>query len=321
MKWIDKFENKKQTHYFSAARYDIDDEFYTSYNEIQKELKDYKKYFQNKIVICPCNDAEWSNFYKYFHLNFNELGLKKLITTSFNIKDQSQKSIKTEITKKGITRQELKGNGDFRSDEVIELIKEADIVVTNPPFSLFRDLIEIVVQHEKEFLIVGGTYSITYKKIFEYYKQGKIWLGNNQLSLFTIPNGSKKRFSNISWFTNLKTITYQTKIPLTKRYQEHLYPQYDNYKIIEVAKVNDIPIDYTEEMGVPLTIFLKHNPAQFEILCCDFELKKKYPKLVKQEYAQKNTKSVMLNGEELFTRIIIKRKSGLIPQTAVINQL
>lgn len=313
--WMDDKE-KKQNIYFMKAKYEVDDEFYTSYSEIYKELKDYKAHFKNKIVVCPCNDGVKSNFYRYFALNFNELELKKLITTTFNINDKNAKGTKIEMTANGTTKTLLNGNGDFKSEEVKQIIASGDIIVTNPPFSLFRDLIQIVVDRNKKFLIVGGTYSITYKKIFELYREKKIWLGNHQVCVFTRPNGTKKRFSNISWFTNMKSVQHLRPLKLTKKYKnnEQKYPEYDNYKIIEVTSYKDIPIDYHEPMGVPLTFFLRHNPAQFEILGCDFEIKDRMQHLMKKEYDKFKTSSAVLNGTELFTRIIIQRKNGLIPR-------
>ncbi|PSM51242.1 restriction endonuclease subunit M [Campylobacter blaseri] len=315
-------KEKKQNVYFMKAKYEVDDEFYTNYHEIKKELDDYKSHFKGKIVVCPCNDGKKSNFYHYFKLNFKELELQKLITTTFNINDQNAKGTKIEITTKEKKETQLHGRGDFRSDEIREIIAQGDIIVTNPPFSLFRDLIEIVESEKKKFLIVGGTYSITYKMIFELYEKGKIWLGNNQVNIFTRPDGTKKRFSNISWFTNLKSIKHLEPIKLTKRYKnnEHKYPEYDNYKAIEVTSYKDIPIDYYGIIGVPLTFFLRHNPAQFNILGCDFQIKEKYPELVKQDFTQSNTKSAVLNGQEMFTRIIVQRKNGLMPRIKLQNQ-
>jgi len=316
-------KEKRANVYFMKAKYEIDDEFYTSFDEIREELQDYKAHFKDKIVVCPCNDGKNSNFYRYFALNFKTLELKKLITTTFNINELNLKGTKIEITSDGMSETQLRGQGDFRSDEVKEIIAQADIIVTNPPFSLFRELIDIAQSGQKKFLIVGGTYSITYKKIFELYKNNQIWLGNHQVNIFTRPDGSKKRFSHVSWFTNLKSTKHQTGVRLMKKYKgnEHEYPEYDNYKIIEVTNYKNIPIDYDGVIGVPLTFFLRHNPAQFHILGCDFEIKEKYPELVKQDYAQSNTKSAVLNGQELFTRIIIQRINGLKPRTRLINQI
>lgn len=315
-------KGKKPNIYFMKAKYEVDDEFYTSYHEIKKELDDYKSHFKGKVIVCPCNDGRKSNFYRYFALNFKLLELKKLITTTFNISDPSSKGTKIEITQDGTNETELQGRGDFRSDEIKDIIAQGDIIVTNPPFSLFRDLIEIVESEKKKFLIVGGTYSITYRMIFDLYEKGKIWLGNHQVNIFTRPDGSKKRFSNISWFTNLKSTKHLEPIKLTKRYKnnEHKYPEYDNYKVIEVTNYKDIPIDYYGIIGVPLTFFLRHNPAQFNILGCDFQIKDKYPELVKQNFTQNNTKSAVLNGQEMFTRIIIQRKNGLMPRIKLQNQ-
>ncbi|AKT91436.1 adenine-specific DNA methyltransferase (EcoRI methylase domain) [Campylobacter ureolyticus RIGS 9880] len=320
--WMDDKE-KKPNIYLMRAKYEVDDEFYTSFDEIREELEDYKIHFKNKIVVCPCNDGKKSNFYRYFALNFKTLKLKKLITTTFNINDPKAKGTKIEITADSIEETMLKGSGDFRSKEVKEIIESADIIVTNPPFSLFRDLIDIVQEKNKKFLIVGVTYSITYKKIFELYKKGKIWLGNNQVNIFTRPDGSKKRFSNVSWFTNLKSMKNFEGIRLTKKYKgnELKYPEYDNYKIIEVTNLKNIPIDYDGVMGIPLTLFIKHNPAQFNILGCDFEIKEKYPELVKWDYTKNNTKSAILNGKELFTRIIVQKANNIKPRVMLKNQI
>ncbi|MBK3498159.1 restriction endonuclease subunit M [Campylobacter fetus subsp. venerealis] len=316
-------KEKKPNIYFMKAKYEVDDEFYTSYHEIKQEMEDYKRHFIGKTIICPCNDGKKSNFYKYFNLNLKKLRIKKLITTTFDLKDPTAKGTKIEVTQDGIVETKLQGRGDFRSDEVRELIREADIIITNPPFSLFRELVQIAIDEKKKFLIVGGTYSITYVKIFELYEQGKIWLGNNQVNIFTRPNGSKKRFSNISWFTNLKSIKHLEPIKLSKKYRnnEDKYPEYDNYKIIEVTSYKDIPIDYQGVIGVPLTFFLRHNPAQFKILGCDFQIKEKYPELVKWDYKENNTKSCILDGKELFTRIIVQRNSGLKPRFRLQNQI
>ena len=320
--WMDGKE-KKPNIYLMRAKYEVDDEFYTSFDEIREELEDYKIHFKNKIVVCPCNDGKKSNFYRYFALNFKTLKLKKLITTTFNINDPKAKGTKIEITADSIEETMLKGSGDFRSKEVEEIIESADIIVTNPSFSLFRDLIDIVQEKNKKFLIVGATYSITYKKIFELYKKGKIWLGNNQVNIFTRPDGSKKRFSNVSWFTNLKSMKNFEGIRLTKKYKgnELKYPEYDNYKIIEVTNLKNIPVDYDGVMGIPLTLFIKHNPAQFNILGCDFEIKEKYPELVKWDYTKNNTKSAILNGKELFTRIIVQKANNIKPRMVLKNQI
>lgn len=287
--WMDGKE-KKPNIYLMRAKYEVDDEFYTSFDEIREELEDYKIHFKNKIVVCPCNDGKKSNFYRYFALNFKTLKLKKLITTTFNINDPKAKGTKIEITADSIEETILEGSGDFRSKELKEIIESADIIVTNPPFSLFRDLIDIVQEKNKKFLIVGATYSITYKKIFELYKKGKIWLGNNQVNIFTRPDGSKKT-------------------------------EYDNYKIIEVTNLKNIPVDYDGVMGIPLTLFIKHNPAQFNILGCDFEIKEKYPELVKWDYTKNNTKSAILNGKELFTRIIVQKANNIKPRMVLKNQI
>ncbi len=297
------------------------DEFYTQLIDIEKELKHYKDQFKNKVMYCNADDPFESNFFKYFASNFNALGLKKLIATSYagspvvggqlplfkveGLKTTKKKEpMKIEINEvkdlnndgaisikdvkhlikhdKNVTAA-LKGDGDFRSDECIELLKEADIVVTNPPFSLFREYVAQLVEYEKKFLIIGNTNAITYKEIFRLFKEDKIRTGYTNFNVgmfFVVPddwekyhhineNGNKiARVSTSCWFTNLEVKKHKENLILYKTYKgnENKYPKYDNYDGIEVSQVSDIPIDYKSAMGVPITFVDKNNPDQFEII-------------------------------------------------------
>ena len=245
------------------------DEFYTQFTDVAKELIHYKSHFKDKIVICNCDDPTWSAFWKYFHLNFEALGLKKLISTHY---DKTEPTYKMEYTggddndiEVGV-KTPLEGNGDFRNQECLDLLDEADIVVTNPPFSLAREYLACLVEHGKKFLIVGDMNWITYKEVFPLLKSNSIWLGNCSVKEFVQPDGTIKKFGNKLWFTNLDIAKRHEKLILWKNYTPEEYPKYDNYDAIEVSKITDLPVDYDGVMGVPITYLDKHTPAQFEIL-------------------------------------------------------
>jgi len=301
------------------------DEFYTQLADIEKELKHYKDQFRGKIVYCNCDDPYESNFFKYFAANFNALGLKKLITTSYSgspiagqqlplfeieglkeIKPKDAEAHRIEINEvpdfnkdgaidlKDIEQllkhtanvcAPLKGDGDFRSQECIELLKQADIVCTNPPFSLFREYVAQLVEYDKKFLIIGSINAITYKEIFKLIKNNKLWLGitmdgrnvwfrvpddypiNENVANSKIINGEKYLFvKGCVWFTNLDTVKRHEELVLYKKYNPKEYPKYDNYDAIEVSRVSDIPMDYDGVMGVPITFVSHYNPDQFEII-------------------------------------------------------
>ncbi|RKY19813.1 MAG: modification methylase [Planctomycetota bacterium] len=276
-----------------------EDEFYTQLPDIERELKHYKKHFKGKTVYLNCDDPRVSNFFHYFSYNFEKLGLKKLIATCYKNRERdlfSQNDSDTAVylvyegDKDGnmvpdpdeIGIRPLKGDGDFRSAEAIELLKEADVVVTNPPFSLFREYVAQLIEYEKDFLIIGNQNAISYMDIFAFIKAEKLWLGvhNGDMS-FRVPDyyepratrfwededGQKWRsMGNAAWFTNLDFAKRHEDLILYKTYDPELYPSYDNYDAIEVSKVADIPIDYDGIMGVPLTFLGKHNPAQFGVL-------------------------------------------------------
>ena len=245
------------------------DEFYTQLTDVSKELMHYKQHFKNKIVFCNCDDPTWSAFWKYFHLNFAALGLKKLISTHY---DKTQPTYKMEYTGgndndiEAGTITPLEGNGDFRNQECLDLLDEADIIVTNPPFSLAREYIAVLMEHGKAFLIVGDMNWITYKEVFPLLKDNKVWLGNCAVKEFVQPDGTIKKFGNKLWFTNLDIKKRHEKLVLWKRYSPEEYPHYDNYDAINVDKVDYIPSDYPGFMGVPITFLDKYCPEQYEIL-------------------------------------------------------
>lgn len=306
-----------------SAKEDKKDEFYTRIEDIENELKYYKNQFSDKTVFCNCDDPFESNFFKYFALNFNNLHLKKLICTCyagspivatqlslFDVKgvavsEENQRNpYKIEIT--GITDENndgavdlvdinhllknkentltlLKGDGDFRSKECIELLKQSDIVVTNPPFSLFREYISILEKYKKKFLIIGNQNAITYKEVFPFIKDNKLWMGYNSGAMtFNVPDSYNKdnifinedgkkiaKFGNICWYTNLDVAKRHEKMILYKKYNQDEYPNYINYDAINVDKVTEIPEDYSGNMGVPITFLDKYNPDQFEIIGID----------------------------------------------------
>lgn len=264
------------------------DEFYTRIEDIALEVSKHRSYFHGKSVLCNCNDVG-SAFYQYFHDNFYELGLKNLIAVSYG-----SNATKVEYNS---TETKLLGNGDFRSKECIELLNEVDIVVTNPPFSLFREYIDILMAHKKKFLIVGNLNAIKYSNVFPLLMENKICLGYNNINKFVQSDGSIKKFGNIVWYTNLPR-GYK-RLQFEKTFNIEDYPKYDNYNAIEVSKTANIPIEYNGIMGVPISYMSKHNPEQFSIVGIfnhgtdhEFDLAKP-----------------ILYGKELFPRIAIKSRS------------
>ena len=264
------------------------DEFYTQLTDVSKELMHYKHHFKDKIVFCNCDDPTWSAFWKYFHLNFSALGLKKLISTHY---DKTEPTYKMEYTggddndiEVGV-KTPLEGNGDFRNQECLDLLDEADIVVTNPPFSLFREYVACLVEHDKKFIILGNMNAITYKEFFPLLRNNEVWLGCTNFNVgmyFFVPDdfeyrltykflkeidGRKvNRVAGCCWFTNLDHKKRHEKLILWKNYTSDEYPKYDNYDAINVNKVSEIPCDYDGVMGVPITFLDKYNPDQFEIV-------------------------------------------------------
>lgn len=282
------------------------DEFYTQLTDVSKELMHYKHHFKNKIVLCNCDDPTWSAFWKYFHLNFSVLGLKKLISSHY---DKNNPTYKMEYTggddndiEVGV-KTPLEGNGDFRNQECLDLLDEADIVVTNPPFSLFREYVAVLMKHKKKFLVIGNINAVAYKEFFPLLKNDDVWIGCSRPSEFIMPNGQTKKLKGIMrWFTNLDIQKSHEKLILRKKYTPEEYPKYDNYDAINVNKVSDIPVDYDGVMGVPITFMDKYNPDQFEIIGSDhYTVPKEF--LVGGRFA--------INGERLYARILIRKKAGV----------
>lgn len=253
-----------------TAKAEKNDEFYTQLSDVEKELRHYKEHFGGKVVFCNCDDPTTSAFWRYFHLNFAYLGLKKLISTHYSLTEATYKMEYSGGDDANIevgVKTPLEGNGDFRSQECIELLKEADIVVTNPPFSLFREYVAMLMGHNKKFLIIGNKNSITYKEFFPLLRDNIVWIGYNSPSEFDTPNGMTKKVQGLCrWFTNLDIKKRHEKLILWKNYTPVEYPKYDNYDAINVDEVDKIPVDYDGVMGVPITFLDKYNPEQFEIL-------------------------------------------------------
>ena len=323
------------------------DEFYTQLSDIEKELVHYREYFRDKVVFCNCDDPYESNFFKYFALNFNALGLKKLIATCYDGSPIAQqelplfpeaetepkrKAYKVEISEvpdmdgngtadltdvqlllkssDNNVKAELKQNGSFDSPESIELLKEADVVVTNPPFSLFREFLALLEKYNKQFIIIGNTNALKYKLTFKMFQEDKIRTGYTNFNVgmyFQVPdswekfhhveNGKKMaRVSTSCWFTNLPVSKHNEELILIKHYTPEEYPKYDNYDAINVNTYTDIPCDFEGVMGVPVTFLDKYNPAQFEII-----------KFRKGD----DDKDLTVNGKSPYFRILIRKKPQL----------
>jgi hypothetical protein len=290
---------KPQKHNLAKAHDAKQDEFYTQLSDIERELMHYKKHFRGKVVYCNCDDPRVSNFFHYFSYNLKKLDIRKLISTCYKnqsrdlfSRNDSEQAIYLEYSgnnhETGVPDPEkigikhLKGDGDFRSAESVDLLKQADIVVTNPPFSLFREYVAQLIEHDKKFVIVGNQNAISYKDIFNLILEKKLWLGNkNGDMVFKVPDyyeardtrywvdddGQKWRsMGNACWFTNLDIAKRHEDLILYKPYTPAEYPRYDNFDAIEVSRTLDIPVDYFGAMGVPITFLDKHNPDQFEIV-------------------------------------------------------
>ena len=309
-----KYSNKD----LHTANKGKNDEFYTQLSDIEKEMGNYKDHFKDKIVFCNCDDPEESHFWKYFSENFEHLWLKKLICTHYETEKSSYKlEISRDIdgdwkiNKKDGEKIPLKQNGDFRSPECIEILREADIVVTNPPFSLFREYVSQLFEYDKKFIIVGNQNAITYKDFFKFIKENAVWLGHSIHSgdrEFRVPEhyplnaiwsridkdwNKYIRIKGIRWFTNLDYKERHEDLVLYKKYVPEEYPKYDNYDAINVDKTKNIPMDYTGDIGVPITFLDKYNPEQFEII--------KFRK-------GNDEKDLCINGKCPYFRIIIKNK-------------
>ena len=300
------------------------DEFYTQLKDIERECWRYKDQFRGKIVFLNCDDPVESNFWRHFALKFTEYGLKKLIAPHF---DREKSTYKLELTgdmnkdgtvnDKDIVKTPLKQNGDFRSPECVEILKEADIVVTNPPFSLFRDYVAQLMKYDKKFLIVGPKNAITYKEVFKFIKEDRLWLGYgfaNGNAFFKTPHFKEfadgvydektglVKFRNVAWFTNLDTTKRHEEILLYKRYTSEEYPKYDNYDAVEVSRIANIPADYDGVMGVPITFLENYNPDQFQILGSN--------RGIDQDPNGIYGRGSYLNGKETFKRLFIQKKEA-----------
>lgn len=303
------------------------DEFYTQLSDIENELRHYKEAFKGKTVLCNCDDPRVSNFTRYFLYNFEHLGLKRLISTCYRNNEpdlfsdgsgdrachldfHGEVQVRSEADIQRLGFKPLEGDGDFRSDECIGFLKQADIVCTNPPFSLFREYVAQLMEYGKQFIIIGPQNAITYKEIFPLIKQNYIWTGygfNAGNAFFGIPEDAVSlykngvynsitklvKFRNCLWFTNIDIPKRHEELALCKNYYKtpELYPKYDNYDAINVDKVMDIPEDYWGEMGVPITFLDKYNPEQFEILDM-----------------WGNPKDTKVNGKSKYARVIIRRR-------------
>ena len=291
------------------------DEFYTQLTDVSKELMHYKQHFKNKIVLCNCDDPTWSAFWKYFHLNFSVLGLKKLISTHYDKNEPTYKMEYTDGDDNDIevgVKTPLEGNGDFRNQECLDLLDEADIVVTNPPFSLFREYVAVLMEHEKKFLIIGNKNSISYKEFFPLLKSNEVWIGYNNPSEFDTPNGLTKKVQGLCrWFTNLDIQKRHEKLILWKKYNPEEYPVFDELpNIINVDKVKDIPTDYDGMIGVPITFLDKYNPEQFEIV----DGLNRYTILdyfgINEDVMKRHSHCCNINGVSKYYRIVIRKKVG-----------
>ena len=363
------------------------DEFYTQLTDIEKEMRYYRKHFQGKTVLCNCDDPFESNFFKYFALNFNRLGLKKLIATcyysspiagqqlqygcdangqmTFYFEDKAVEENKSKRPYKAVVTQvydkkgdggvdmldvaelfrsgenelvELEGDGDFRSPECLALLDEADIIVTNPPFSLFREYVSMLVEHQKHFIIIGNQNAISYEETFSLMKNNKMWIGTSIHSgdrAFFVPDdypldaagcgideitGRKYiRVKGIRWFTNLDIKQRHEEMILVRHYTPEQYPKYVNYEAIEVAKTSDIPCDYDGEMGVPITFMDKYNPEQFEIIGISRELVRTLSEDVRKNGAYPQIGRFYLDvGAEkykkVYERLVIRNKRPELPK-------
>lgn len=346
----EKAKNKN----LQEAKTNKKDEFYTQLSDIERELKYYKKHFKDKVVYCNCDDPRVSNFFHFFSYNFEKLGLKKLIATCYKNQDMdlfsqnnSEQAIYLEYTgdKNGnnvpdpneIGIKKLKGDGDFRSKECIELLKQADIVVTNPPFSLFREYISQLIEYDKKFIIVGHQNAIKYKEIFPLIRDNKLWLGygfkggaghfiNEHYEDYATATDRKEgmiRVSGVHWFTNLEINKRHEDLILYKKYTPEEYPKFENFDAINVDVTKDIPMDYEGFMGVPITFMDKYNPDQFEIIgvgIANLGLEmgiqpykpehKKYRKEVQKRGAVDGDLYMMVDGVVTvpYSRIIIRNK-------------
>ena len=324
----------------NAAKTAKKDEFYTQLSDIENECRHYKEHFKGKTILCNCDDPRVSNFFFYFSQNFEHLGLKKLIATCYKSQDinlfsegntekavyivyEGDKNGNKKVDDNELDVKELQGDGDFRSKECIELLKEADIVVTNPPFSLFREYVAQLIEYEKKFLIIGNKNALTYKEVFSLLKANKIWTGVRGFSggmwfksdyegktekIITDNEGNAEKIINVPsiWFTNLDHSKRHERLILYETYTPEKYPKYSNYNVIEVSKTAEIPMDYDGVMGVPISFMDKYNPEQFEII----GMAEDNGKGLSGEAAEWDgvNPHCIINGKAMYKRIFIRKK-------------
>lgn len=344
-----------------SAKAAKDDEFYTQLSDIEKELRHYKKHFKGKVVYLNCDDPRESEFFHYFSYNFEKLRLKKLIAACYKSQDMdlfsqenSERAIYLEYEgdKDGdripgrdeIEVQYFDGDGDFRSPESIALLKQADIVVTNPPFSLFREYVSQLIEHKKKFLIIGSMHAVTYKEVWPHIQHHRVWLGVTRAGTgqmwfrvaddFPVKSGQRtdengqrwQTIGNSAWFTNLDHAKRHEELILYKSYDSGHYPTYDNYEAVEVSKAVEIPSDFSGIMGVPITFLGKHNPDQFDIMgttesndpdnphrtrwYSSQECREAYVERFGKPGVYDLNAAAVVNGEKKFKRILIRRKEA-----------
>lgn len=305
------------------------DEFYTQLTDVSKEMMYYKEHFKDKIVFCNCDDPTWSAFWRYFHLNFAELGLKKLISTHYVKEEATYKMEYTGGDDNDIeigVKTPLEGNGDFRNQECLDLLDECDIVVTNPPFSLFREYVAVLMEHKKKFIILGNMNALTYKEIFPLIRDNQLWYGASIHSgdrKFYVPDNypleaagcgvdeDGKRYirvKGVRWYTNMDYSARHEELKLWKTYNESEFPKYENYDAININKYSEIPVDYNGVMGVPITILDFYCPEQFDILGISASWDETdIMKCLKLSETHRHVP--IMNGKEMYRRIFIRKKA------------
>lgn len=305
------------------------DEFYTQLTDISKEMMYYKEHFKDKIVFCNCDDPTWSAFWRYFHLNFAELGLKKLISTHYVKEEATYKMEYTGGDDNDIeigVKTPLEGNGDFRNRECLDLLDECDIVVTNPPFSLFREYVAVLMEHKKKFIILSNMNALTYKEIFPLIRDNQLWYGASIHSgdrKFYVPDNypleaagcgvdeDGKRYirvKGVRWYTNMDYSARHEELKLWKTYNESEFPKYENYDAININKYSEIPVDYNGVMGVPITILDFYCPEQFDILGISASWDETdIMKCLKLSETHRHVP--IMNGKEMYRRIFIRKKA------------
>lgn len=264
---------------FCAAKIRKNDEFYTQLSDVENELRHYTELLSGKTILCNCNDGEDSAFWRYLSDNFTALGLKRLIAVKYGVASCGYVLEMESVNSILLSRKTLlHGNGDFRSPESVEYLRQADIVITNPPFTLFREYIAQLTSMKKKYLVIGNMNALTFAEVFPFIKDNNMWLGRNSVKGFICPNGATENFGNIVWFTNLKNLNCGEKLILTEKYSSVAYPRFDNYEGINVDRVAHIPNNYFGVMGVPISYISKHDPKKFEIVGITGH--RKYPYLI-----------------------------------------